>query len=359
MRWWWLAPAALASVVPTKHASAQEGGIDGEPARAGRREGPDEPTSAEEREGPGELGEVEGGNGSTEFRLFPGAATAISRGLSASRDTPSFAWAMTPYTVVTVGGDLAIFSVAGRGLTFRLGLWGALELESSQPFSFSESGFSGLFPMTDVALWRGLNGLSLSLSFDERMSRWRERSALEVVLSYRHESEHYSGGGGEPEIPWRGVPHIGDFLMPEVAVRLPVGPVDFDLRLQLKVFFPRGNGFSYLVGPGLDAVVRWRMTSWGHLFTSLFFEYLVGGELEEETGTRQVPDNYLVRNLTGIVFPGRIADLSIFLSLALGHGKGLLAFNESFRFGGGFRIIVPSMAGRPRSRREAGEEGGD
>jgi hypothetical protein len=286
-----------------------------------------------------------------DFDWFPGASTAIARATSASRDTPCFGYALTPYTVVTVGGDLAFFSLRFSGMSLRLGLWGMFELESSEPLDVSEDGFAGLFPMANIALWRGLNGLSLALSFDDAAERWRPGSAIEVALSYRHESEHYTGSG--PDVPeeWSDVPHIGDYLMPEVALRVPFDPVALEFRVQLKVFMPGDEGSSYIVGPGIDAIVRWRIADWVHLFSSCFFEYMFGGELDRESGTLDVPDNYLFRNLTGFVFPGRVADFQLFTSISVGHGKGLLATRESFLWGGGFRIVFPSMSGRPRSTR--------
>lgn len=268
------------------------------------------------------------------FVLMSGSARAIPQGLSASRDAAAFSILITPYTVIAAGGDLSILTFHFRKVSLRLGLYGSIELESSVPYNIAEDGLIGVFPVANTALWRGLNGGSVGLSFDEWARRRSSRAALEIVLSFRHESEHFSGpGDGEPR--WLEVPHIGDFLMPEVAVRLPVGPVDFELRLQLKAFLHT----RYIVGPGVDAIIRWRAHRRVHPFLSTFFEYLIGGERQDGT---DVWDVYLLRAHLGVSFPGRVGDVQLFLSLAQGHGKGVNAALESFRFGGGLRMVLPS-----------------
>jgi hypothetical protein len=73
-------------------------------------------------------------------------------------------------------------------------------------------------------------------------------------------------------------------------------------------------------------------------FPSLFGEYLVGHRLQYLGEPLVVPDNYLLRNLTGVIFPGPAGDLQLFTSLSVGHGKGLHVLRKEFLWGGGVRV---------------------
>jgi hypothetical protein len=177
------------------------------------------------------------------------------------------------------------------------------------------------------------------VSFDELAERWLgPRGALEVVLSHRHESEHFTGPRDPNDRTFDDIPIIGDFLMPDFAARFPAGPVDLEVRLQFKFFVSSGGYKQYIFGPGMDLIARWRLTDWIHPFISLFGEYLLGGVEEWEGRTVDIPDNHLVRGLIGVVFPGRLGDVQLFTSLAVGHGKGLLVFREEFLWGWGIRL---------------------
>jgi len=193
--------------------------------------------------------------------------------------------------------------------------------------------------MADVGLWRGVLGFSTGVSLDDLAKRWLgPRGQLEAVLSYRHESEHFTGPRDPDDRTFDDIPIIGDFLMPDFAARFPVGPVDLEVRLQLKLFFPSGGFQQYIVGPGVDLIARWQLTDWVQPFVSVFGEYLWGNEEPYEGRTVDIPDNYLVRGLLGVVFPGRLGDVQLFTSLAVGHGKGLLVFREEFLWGWGVRL---------------------
>jgi hypothetical protein len=52
----------------------------------------------------------------------------------------------------------------------------------------------------------------------------------------------------------------------------------------------------------------------------------------------RVPDHYLLRNLTGLIFPGKYGEIQLFTSLSVGHGKGLQVYQEELLWGGGIRI---------------------
>jgi hypothetical protein len=66
--------------------------------------------------------------------------------------------------------------------------------------------------------------------------------------------------------------------MPDVAVRIPIKKLDIELRVQTKVFVPviPAPDTVYKVGPGFDAILRWRVHDVVQPFSSTFFEYIVG-----------------------------------------------------------------------------------
>ena len=259
---------------------------------------------------------------------FLGPAREISHSSSASRDTALLRMLILPRPVLAGGGDIGVFALRAVGVTWRLGFFGMLELESDQ----ETKAFAGT-PQGDVRFWRGLWGYSLAASLDRLAERWLgEGSALEATLSFRHESEHYTGSNnGDGGTDVSDVPHIGNFWMPDVAVRWRVGPVDLIARYQHKIFMP---DMFYTHGPGADLVVRWRLWDYIHPFLSIFGEYLFGAERAD---VGRVPDNYLVRGLLGIIVPSSYGDLQIFLSADVGHRKGLAVFTEEATIGGGIQ----------------------
>jgi hypothetical protein len=234
---------------------------------------------------------------------------------------------------MSMGGDFAFFGFRFSGLDLRAGLFGLIEVQTAteQPVNF-------LSVPSGPYLWRGLLGYSLSLCLEDLGRRWLgDRGALEAAVSFRHESEHYTGSRFENAPMFEDVPNIGNFFMPDLAARKAVATVDVDVRVQNKFFLPDE---AYSFGPGADLILRWRALSWAHPFISVFGEYLFGDEKEWYGGTRKMPDNYLVRGLIGLVFPGRTADLQIYMALAAGHDKGLLAFERDLRLGWGIRISI-------------------
>ena len=268
-----------------------------------------------------------------EFSVLPGESHAIGHSASASRDTALLGYQVLPRVVSTMGGDFAFFGFRFLGVDLRPGLFGLIEVQSvtEQPISF-------LSVPSGPYLWRGLLGYSLALSLEDLAERWLGKGgALEVAISFRHESEHYTGTRSQSEPMYVDVPHIGDFFMPDLAFRKAVGQVEFQLRVQNKFFLP---GQAYSFGPGADLVFRWRALKWAHPFVSTFGEYLAGRKMTWYGETRKIPANYLVRGLVGVIIPGKTADLQVFMALAAGHDKGLLAFEEELRLGWGIRIAL-------------------
>lgn len=272
----------------------------------------------------------------TEVELLPGASREIHLGLSASRDTAAMGWALTPYSVLTAGADLALVKWKLDPLTLRFGFFGMIELESDRPY---EKGSGDFIPRENSAFWRAHGGYSVAASFEDFARRtFGERGAFELTLSLRHESEHFTGSidGNEPKYGDR--PHIGNFLLGDAAVRLPAGAFDVELRVLGKLWLGER---AYSVGPGGEAILRWRLSPWVHPFSSLYGEYVFGRNVRwDDDRDVRVPDNYRVRNLTGLAFPGRVGDIMIFNALEVGHGKGLHVYEEEFRWGGGIRLAI-------------------
>lgn len=257
---------------------------------------------------------------------FLGPAREISHSSSASRDTALVAAVFTPRLVRAAGGDFAVASYATEQHTWRLGVFGMLEL-----FGEGESDRGLPFPSGDIGLWRGLFGYSLAWSFDDlARDLCGARCALEATISFRHESEHYTASNdGTTERKYVDYPHIGDFVMPDVAWRMPLGDFDLTLRLQTKLWTSRHSQTPYRFGPGADVVLRWRLFERLHPFTSTFAEYYVADG---------APNAYFIRNLTGVLIPSRYGDISVHFVSEIGHGKGFMVLREEASFGFGMRF---------------------
>ncbi|MCB9587009.1 MAG: hypothetical protein H6718_16540 [Polyangiaceae bacterium] len=284
---------------------------------------------------PTPLAEREG----AKWTVLPGSSRVISHGRSASRDTPALAYQITPYTAEMAGGDFAFVGLETPDLSLRFGFYGLIELESERPLTSGDAGDQLILPLVGL-LWRGSNGLTAALSLDSFGEHtFGERGCLEFALSLRHESEHFSGSRDGNEGRYADVPNIDNFVMPDVAVRIPLGDFNFEARAQLKYFFGRQYERSYSVGPGFDLILHWLLSDGLQPFNSTFGEYLFGTELSFEDERVRTPDNYLLRNLTGLIFPGKWGEVQVFNSLALGHGKGLLAFRREALWGFGVRVV--------------------
>jgi hypothetical protein len=288
-----------------------------------------DPAAADAGEAPGSGATGEAADGDGVEIWFLGAAREISHSTSASRDTPAPTMTIAPRPILTGGADFSVFCLRWGGMTWRLGFLGMLELESETEIG----GFNGS-PVGDIHFWRGVYGYGLAFSPDRLAERWLgPGSALEITLSGRHESEHYTGSNaGGDGIDYGDRPHIGNFVMPDLAMRWRVGPVDMILRLQHKFFLPGGSAYTH--GPGGDLIVRWRLWEYIHPFLSVFGEYLLGTDVEPYG---RFPDAYLVRGLLGIIVPSGYGDLYVYLSGDVGHRKGLAVFTEEATLGFGIR----------------------
>src|SRR4051812_43686379 len=125
------------------------------------------------------------------LEVLPGASREINHAHSASRDTGAMGWALTPYSVLSAGADVAILKWKLEPVSLRFGFFGLLELESDRPYQGRSEDF---IPRENSAFWRAHGGYSIAASF-ERWARRSlgERGAFEVCLSLRHESEHFTG----------------------------------------------------------------------------------------------------------------------------------------------------------------------
>jgi hypothetical protein len=266
--------------------------------------------------------------------VLPGDARVISHSTSASRDVGALSYQVLPRVALGTGGDFAFFGFHFAGLELRAGMFGLIEVETRDP---APANFMTV--PSGTYLWRGVLGYSLALSLGALGERLLgPRGQIELAVSFRHESEHFTGSraGGPPLYPE--VPNIGDFVMPDLAVRKALGPFDLELRAQIKAFLPFTPSYAYAAGPGADVVLRWRALPMLHPFLSLFTERLFGRYVPYGDGRRQIPDNTMIRGLLGVVIPGDAADLMLFATASHGNGKGLLAYGEYTTIGWGIRV---------------------
>jgi hypothetical protein len=257
---------------------------------------------------------------------FLGPAREISHSSSASRDTALVSAVFTPRLVRAAGGDFGILSYATDDFTLRLAAFGMLEL-----FGEGRADHTLPFPSGDIGLWRGLFGYSIAWSLDTLAHKsCGARCALEGTVSFRHESEHYTASNdATTERRYVNYPHIGDFVMPDVALRLPLGNVDLTVRTQAKIWTSRHQQTPYRFGPGGDVIVRWRLWDRVHPFTSTFAEYYFASD---------APNAYFVRNLTGVLIPSRYGDISVHFVSEVGHGKGFMVLHKEASFGFGMNF---------------------
>ena len=266
--------------------------------------------------------------------VMPGDARVISHSTSASRDVGALSYQVLPRVALGTGGDFAFLGFRFAGLDLRVGMFGLIEVETRDPEPASFMNVPG-----GPYLWRGVLGYSLALSFGELGERLvGPGGQLELAVSYRHESEHFTGTDGDNAPLFPEVPSIGDFIMPDLAVRKALGPIDIELRAQIKAFITPEAYRAYAAGPGVDLVLRWRALPLLHPFVSFFYERLFGRYIVRNGAHTQVPDNALARGLVGVIIPGEAADLLLYCALSSGNGKGLLAYGEYKDIGWGIRV---------------------
>jgi hypothetical protein len=278
---------------------------------------------------------------SAELLIVPGNARAISHALSASRDNATPGYDFTPRQVQRGGLDFAFLGYKFPRHTLRLGFFGLMEIQSDE-----ENPEPWLLGRQNVSIWRGVWGFSSALSFDSfAQKHWGERANVEFAVDVRHESSHCTYGW---MWDYEDVPDVGNFIMPEIAVRYPWQRFDIDLRYQYKHFFEviETAGFeqcdeAYRSGIGGDFVVRYHSDRRLDPFASTFYEYAWGNRTQRYVSVYvPTPDFYLFRQLAGVIIKGKAANLHLYTSWSIGHDKGLLAFHEDRLWGWGIRIDV-------------------
>lgn len=251
------------------------------------------------------------------FEWLPGAARTIPRTESASRDRPVFEYAYGPYAQSSIGGEWGWFKVTRPSYSFRFGMYAMMGMENHDWETF--------FP--PAQLWRGMTGFSWAWSADALAKHWFDKDgAFEISLVFAHESDHgdYDKEEKKEDIPYGGG---GQFLTPDVAIRVPLGS-RFLLtgRVQCRVCL---DG-ALIAAPGADLIVRWRLRPWFNPTVAIFGEGIFPRESEAR-------DGYFIRVITGAVFLGTIGEFTLFGSLDKGNGKGKLINQRETRISVGTR----------------------
>jgi hypothetical protein len=277
--------------------------------------------------------------------FLPGAARGIPRTTSASRDASVLECAFGPRAQASIGVEPGLLAVRLRDSTWRFGLYATLGLENAKS--------DRVFPPGE--LWRSLVGASVSLEVPGIARAWLLPGAdMEVSLVVGNESDHATSASssvlappGPLAIAFGGG---GDFLAPDLAVRLPAGrAVAITIRLQDRIYF---NELPLFVGsrvasdaiadslhegllnaPGADLVVRWQAAPWAMPQLALFGEHLFAHDAF-------VPDGQFFRAMAGIVLPGHAGELEPFASFDGGNGKGLLVQERELRLSVGVRYAI-------------------
>ena len=247
---------------------------------------------------------------------MPGPARALPRTESASRDALVLEYAYGPRAQGSIGAEFGFLRLTTRNVSVWLGLHAMVALENAEG--------EAAFPPAE--LWRGVVGISSTLSFDRPAQRWLgPGGGLEVGLALTHESDH---GDLDEERPARGLQNGGggDWVTPDIAVRIPlVKALRLTLRLQDRVYV-RGD---LVHAPGGDVILRWAASKPAHVALALFGEGLIA--------RGDARNGYFARGMLGLVLPGAIGEVTIFGSIDAGNGKGLLVNRRELRFSAGIR----------------------
>lgn len=256
-----------------------------------------------------------------------GYARGISRGWSASRDTPALAWLVAPHQIRMGGGELAILTWRLPSLTLRPGFAGFVELESDGVVSSNHD--------SGKILWRGSYALYGAVALEALGKKVCERCALEVTLQYRHESQHYTGSNaGDPGEDVQNQPYVGNDIILDSALSEQVGEWFFAQRAYGYLFLP--NQSSYSAGAGIDLHLRFTRWKLLHPFVSLYGEYLAGTELEG----RDFPDAHRLRTLFGVALPSWLGDVMLFGFADSGNRYGIRGLTNEATLGVGARLAL-------------------
>jgi hypothetical protein len=275
-----------------------------------------------------------------ELVWLPGPARGIPRSTSASRDTPLFEVAYGPRAQASIGAEPGLVELRAAKAVWHAGMYAMIGLENADA--------SRVFP--PAQLWRGLVGASVSVELPRAASAWLvPGSDLELSLVVGHESDHATEPGSLPPAGPRDIPFGGggDFIAPDVAVRLPAGAaVSIIVRLVDRVYF---NELPLFVGArvasdlvasdlheglsdaaGADLVVRWRATTHVWPTLALYGEHLFAREAFTDDGG-------FFRVMGGVALPGKVGELEPFASFDAGNGKGLIIARRELRLSAGVR----------------------
>jgi len=264
-----------------------------------------------------------------------GRPRTISRGWSASRDTPAMEMGIFPRPIARVGGDFALFALDHPRYTLRTGFAGMIELEGDGETDGVNSG--PLPSTTGTILWRGSYEYFVAFTPDDFGRRLCSRCEIETTLGYRHESQHYTGSNyGGDGIDVSTQPYVGDDVGVDVAVSQRVGKFYLVQRLIAKEFLPERS--SYAMGVAGDLHARYLFVRWPQPFTSLYWEFLRGSAIRD----REFPNAYRVRNLTGVALPSTLGEILVYLSADVGHRYGVFGLTEEATLGFGIRLSILS-----------------
>lgn len=262
-----------------------------------------------------------------------GEPREISRASSASRDTPTMNLVITPRDVRTAGGELAVTTLRFDAWTLRTGFAGMLELESDG----KADGFANVFPNgTGKILWRGSYAYFVMVSAPMLGQRLCRGCDVEAGLTYRHESQHYTGsnrGGIGENVSDQ--PYVGDAFITDAAIARRGRHVFGSARALVKAYLPGRS--SYSVAGGLDVHARWLGLGRWQPFVSAYAERQSGTMLE----AREFPSSYLVRGLVGIAINSRLGDVLVYGFGDVGNRKGVRILTEEATAGLGLRLALP------------------
>jgi len=244
-------------------------------------------------------------------------------------------WALTPYSVLTAGADVAILKWQLPAVGLRFGFFGLIELESDQAYSRG-SGTSSQREIrasgAPTAATRSRHPSNVSRGVDS-VSSGAFRTL--PVVAARERALHGLAYGGRAHV--RRPPAHWQLRDGDAAIRIPLARLrsraplaqpDLDRRSAHTASDPAqtrscagGSSTGPTRSPPLRRVPFGRQTTW------------------HDGRHVRVPDDYLVRNLTGVAFPRKIRrDPDFFNAIEVGHGKGLNVFHEELRWGGGIRL---------------------
>lgn len=252
---------------------------------------------------------------------LPGAARAVSRSQSASRDTPTFEYAYGPRAQGSLGGEIGLFGARGRWTSFRLGAYAMIALENvdeTQPFPRE--------------YWRGLVGVSASLALDAfARAAFGRSSAAEITLVLGHESSHRTDQPSPFDTLTFSTRGQLNFASLDAAARFPLGGWgEAEIRFTERLFV--GSIFTH--APSFDLDLRWRALTWLQPTLAIFGEHFFAGDADDD-------DCYFARARVGAALPGRLGELMPFVSGDAGCGKGLLVTRREAHVGAGFRYTPP------------------